>query len=206
MPKLAWLENALEDLTPKAETKLIKLLDNPGLQRGAERFIDGLSEEAKDQLSDLVQNALDHISSPALKNKLTEFAGNVGIDLTPDPIVHNSTTGHDVFTGTPGVVDYFVFNTDQPNPDPFNSPWDQIFGFEENVDKVVLTHFGEADETVGRRVGPTEPPDADGALRYINVDPETGVHVSTDVIVLVDTPINIVNTSSLLTVPDDFII
>jgi hypothetical protein len=135
-----WLESALDDLPPHAETLLISLLDNSEIQRVAERVIDGLPEEVTGRLVDVVQNAIDHISSPALRDKLGEFAENVGIELM---LVAQNSTDAEVFTGMSGAVDHFVFNTQQPNTESAGA----IDGFESLLNSNVIEDLPPEVET-----------------------------------------------------------
>ena len=145
-------ENVLEDLPAQAEARLLNILDNPDLQRVAERVIDGLPEEVQGLLGDLVQHAIDQISSPALKEKLTEFAQSVGIDLTPNFIDQNSTTAE---AFTPGVLDQFVFNAEQQNTNL--ETIDTNVGFEGLCDPGIgATVFG-AIEFADLQLGSTAP-------------------------------------------------
>ena len=57
----------------------------------------------------LPQASMDHMSNVA-KEKLAANAPHVITSDGPEPIYHHNTTFNDVFTGTDGVVDYFLFD------------------------------------------------------------------------------------------------
>jgi hypothetical protein len=57
----------------------------------------------------LPQAAKDHMSNTAKEN-LAEHAPHVVTSNGPEPIYHHNTAFNDVFTGTDGVVDYFLFD------------------------------------------------------------------------------------------------
>jgi hypothetical protein len=119
--------NVIEDLPPQVETTLLNLLDNPALQSIVERVVESLPEEVSGLLGGLVQHVIDWISSPVLKEGLTEFAENVGIELPPDLVGQNSTSA-EPFTDMLDIAHHFVFNKEQSSSD-FDAS-DTIVGLE----------------------------------------------------------------------------
>jgi hypothetical protein len=75
---------------------------------------------------------------------------NIPTGLLP-PNVHFNTTAFDVMTGTAGVKDYFVFDTNLSNlsDNLQNGEWDTINGFEPGIDVILWSNW-DGDDAIAR--------------------------------------------------------